>query len=281
MNLSDLINRQTPPIPWAEGEKIPWNDPAFSARMLHEHLSQEHNAASRRLAIIDEHVSWIHSEILRRRPVKVVDLCCGPGLYTGRLAELGHQCLGIDYAPASIAYARQKAEEGQLDCRYIEADVRDASFASGNGLVMMVHGELNVFRAEETRTILNKARDSLVEGGRIVLEVHALEAVIRIGEQTPKWSSAEHGLFSDRPHILLKEAYWDESLRTATERTYIIDSESGRVRRHAASIQAYDDNAYRQLLASCRFDEVKAVPSLGGVEGVKDKNYVVYIARAA
>jgi hypothetical protein len=57
MNLIDIVNRIPIPEPWVEGEKIPWNEPAFSARMLQEHLSQEHDAASRRFATIDAHVA--------------------------------------------------------------------------------------------------------------------------------------------------------------------------------------------------------------------------------
>ena len=45
MRLSDIVRRRVPPVPWEEGENIPWNDPAFSERMLAEHLSQEHNLA--------------------------------------------------------------------------------------------------------------------------------------------------------------------------------------------------------------------------------------------
>lgn len=41
-----MINRTKIPEPWSEGEKIPWNEPAFSERMLKEHLSQNHDAAS-------------------------------------------------------------------------------------------------------------------------------------------------------------------------------------------------------------------------------------------
>ena len=44
-NLLDLIRREAAPEPWAEGEKIPWDDPGFSRRMLEEHLSQAHDAA--------------------------------------------------------------------------------------------------------------------------------------------------------------------------------------------------------------------------------------------
>jgi len=48
MNLLDIIQRRAVPVPWEEGEKIPWHDPDFSRRMLREHLSQTHDLASRR-----------------------------------------------------------------------------------------------------------------------------------------------------------------------------------------------------------------------------------------
>ena len=57
MKLSDIVNRRIESVPWTEGEKIPWNAPEFSRRMLLEHLSQKHDAASRRFEIIDRHVA--------------------------------------------------------------------------------------------------------------------------------------------------------------------------------------------------------------------------------
>lgn len=33
--------------------KIPWDEPAFSQRMLENHLSQDHDWASRRLTVLD------------------------------------------------------------------------------------------------------------------------------------------------------------------------------------------------------------------------------------
>ena len=64
MDLTDIVRRSCPPQPWVEGEKIPWHDPALSWRMLAEHLSQEHDAASRRLVVIERHVAWIHRTLL-------------------------------------------------------------------------------------------------------------------------------------------------------------------------------------------------------------------------
>ncbi|MEK9676502.1 MAG: class I SAM-dependent methyltransferase, partial [Chloroflexota bacterium] len=59
MKFSDVLNRKIPPEPWSEGEKIPWDEPEFSRRMLKYHLSQDSDAASRRTEIIDSHVEWI------------------------------------------------------------------------------------------------------------------------------------------------------------------------------------------------------------------------------
>src|SRR5512133_3667932 len=108
MNLLDIVQRERPE-PWAEGDNIPWNEPGFSQRMLKEHLSQTHDAASRRTEIIERHVVFIHGEVLGGPPGRVLDLGCGPGLYANRLARLGHTVYGIDFSPASIEYARATA----------------------------------------------------------------------------------------------------------------------------------------------------------------------------
>ena len=104
MQLIDIVNRDPTPEPGDWGEKIPWHEAAFSARMLTEHLAQEHDRASRRSHLIDSEVEWVHRTMLRGHPSRVLDLTCGPGLYVHRLAALGHTCVGIDFAPASIEY---------------------------------------------------------------------------------------------------------------------------------------------------------------------------------
>lgn len=108
MDLSGLARRE-PPSPWSHGGKIPRDDPEFGARMLREHVSQHHDPAGRRLAKIDAHVAWLHESVCRDTAV-VLDLGCGRGLNTARLAKLGHGCVGIDLSPSSIEYARAQAE---------------------------------------------------------------------------------------------------------------------------------------------------------------------------
>lgn len=264
MNLIDLIQRQAVPIPWAEGEKIPWNEPAFSRRMLHEHLSQSHEAASRRLSTIDAHVAWIHRAVLSGQPSKILDLGCGPGLYSQRLAQLGHTCRGIDFSPASIAYAREQAQAAQLSCTYLEQDLRRADYGAGYDLVMFIFGEFNVFRPAEIRAMLAKAYQALGERGRLLLEVHTFAAVQESGEQPASWYSAQSGLFADYPHLCLTESFWDKEQAVATIRYFIVEGTSGAVTRYASSMQAYTKAQYQGLLNACGFEQVTFYPSLRG-----------------
>ena len=264
VDLLELVARQAVPEPWAEGEKIPWNDPDFSRRMLAEHLSQAHDMASRRFAVIDRHVAWIHGVLLQARPARILDLGCGPGLYTSRLARLGHECAGIDFSPASIAYAREQARTEGLSCTYLQHDIRAAEYGAGYDLVMLLFGEFNVFRPAEAQAIVRHAHQALREGGLLLLEVHTFALVRDIGQQPRSWYSAPSGLFSERPHLVLTEGFWDAQRAVATKRYFVVDAATGDLTRHAESVQAYSAEQYRSLLADGGFSGVTFCPSLSG-----------------
>jgi SAM-dependent methyltransferase len=279
VRLVDLVGRALPPVPWAEGEKIPWHEPAFSARMLREHLSQAHDGASRRTPLVEAQVAWIHGHILGGRPTRVLDLGCGPGLYTARLAALGHACVGVDVAPAAVDYARAQAAAAGLPCTYRLADVRTADVGRGFGLAMMLFGEINVFRPADARLVLAGARAALANGGRLLLEAHTAEAVRRMGGSAPSWRTHAEGLFSPRPHLRLDEAFWDETGRVATHRYFVVDAGTGAVERHAESVQAYSADEYRSLLGEAGFALRRIEPSLDG--GTEPGEFLVLVAEAA
>lgn len=261
MNLLELIQRDPHPQPWAEGEKIPWNDPDFSQRMLKEHLTQQHDAASRRTPKIKKHVEWIDKTLLSDGPSRILDLGCGPGLYAARLAARGHTVRGIDFSPASIEYAAKHSSE---NCSYTLGDVRTTGFGSDYDLVMFIYGEFNVFKPADAHLILQKACAALKPGGRIVLEIHTVDVVEQMGNQPSTWYSSESGLFSDRPHLCLMETFFDAEQTIATERFLIIDAETSQVTRYAASTIAYDELQIESMLQEAGFEDVCSFPSLIG-----------------
>lgn len=272
LTLKDLVQAVLP-RPWEEGDNIPWNEPGFSRRMLKEHLSQDHDAASRRYPVIERHVKFIHERILRGNPSRVLDLGCGPGLYAVRLARLGHVVYGIDFSPASIQYARELAGRENARCTFEQNDIRSASFGVDFDLAMLIYGELNVFRPSDAASILRKMRAALKPGGKLLLELSTAESVARIGAEAQSWHASSGGLFSDNPHLVLQEAFWDPDARAATKRYFIIDAESGGVTRCASTYQAYSSEELRALLSGIGFEEVIFYSSLTGEEETGPAGY--------
>ncbi|MCP4675245.1 MAG: class I SAM-dependent methyltransferase [Deltaproteobacteria bacterium] len=269
-HLDMITKRMIPPVPWDEGDNIPWNEPGFSERMLKEHLSQDHDLASRKTERIEHHVRWIFEEILGSRPGRVLDLACGPGLYASALAELGCECMGVDFSPASIRHAEETAATRKLSCSYRLADVRDGAFGDGFDLVMMIYGQINVFEREKARSILQGMAQAIVPGGTALLEPQTHDHIRGGTLPTTSWYTAPSGLFSADPHLVLQEGYWDEASSTRTERFFVIDPATGKTERYALSNVAYGEKELASMMSEVGLESIRAFPSLSGK--VEDEN---------
>ena len=272
MRIKDIMSRIVPARPWTDGEKIPWHEPEFSRRALQDHLTQDHDWASRRNEFIDRHVDWINSRL--KPGSRILDLACGPGLYTERLTRLGHSCLGVDFSPASIDYARQKAAEEGLAIEYVLEDIRKFKTKEIFDCVMFVFGEFNVFTEEDARGILNSASGALRPGGLFVLEGHTYEAVRENGVTPASWwtAPAGEGLLSPKDHICLQENYWDEGAATATTRYYAIDAGTDEVSMFCSAMVAYSIKKYERLFLEAGFQSPRRLsgkdwPAGGPFEG--------------
>jgi SAM-dependent methyltransferase len=232
--------------------------------MLAAHLDQSHDLASRRAGLIDRHVAWIHGEVFGGDSARVLELACGPGLYLQRLAVLGHECVGIDFAPAAIRHANETAAAGNFACSYRRGDIRQADFGEGFDLVLLIYGQLNVCRPAEAADILRRAHAALAAGGRILLEPQTFAHIEEAGQSHSNWSTAESGLFAAGPHLLLQESFWDAGQNARTERFFVVEPDTGAVARHAMTTAAYSDEQLAVMLADAGFRDVVPCPSLTG-----------------
>lgn len=276
MKLNDLHQRNMDLQPWVEGERVPWDDPEFSARVLAEHLAQDNDAASRPVNQIKKHIAWIHKKLLKGSPSKILELGCGPGFYTQLLAELGHSCTGIDFAPAPIKYAQDNAPE---KCTYLLGDIRNVEYGENFDLVFLIFGALNLFKPVDAISILYKILASLKPGGLLLLELSSLDSVDQIGNQPAMWYTAEKGLFYNKPHVCLMETFWDENTLTATERFYILDTNSGEVMHLAASTQGYEEDDLLSILSDIGFSDLSIIPSLTGKDDNEVNDFLVITAK--
>ena len=264
--LLSIVHRRVPAAPWDEGDNLPWHEPAFSERMLVEHLSQRHDLASRRASVIDAQARFIARQLAGLDRARILDLGCGPGLYLHRLARMGHRGRGIDFSPKAIAYARGVAAREALECDFELAHIRDAVFGENFDLVLLIYGQINVFPRPRAHDILRRAHAALGPGGTLLLEPQTPQAVRGAADDTTDWTASESGLFAGKPHLLLHERTWDEPSRTCTDRWHVVDAETAAVDRYAMSTCCYDRGELESLLRAIGFDRVETCPSLAGSE---------------
>ena len=276
MELIDIFHQSDIPFPWSAGDTFPWQDPDFSRRVLKEHLSQQHDAASRRTVLVKKHVRWIHEHVLGGQVSRILDLGCGPGLYTSSLSALGHICHGIDLSPSAIEYAQ---ERGGASCSYVQGDVRSTDFGSGFDLIMMIFGAFNELKPEDAGLLLKRACQALKVGGALLLEATTYDAVYDKGNQPPGWYRAEQEFFADEPYFCLTESFWDEEGEIAMERYIIIDAATADVNCYVNSTQAYSDQQYRDMLLRSNFDSIEIYPSLTGKKPQLQEEMFVLVAR--
>ena len=163
-SVAQILAAPRPATPWRDGDKIPWNDPHLSQRLLEVHLDPATPLASRPPEIITEHVTWLRTLVSGHFPEeqapRLLDLGCGPGLYCHQLALHGWHTVGVDFGPASIEHARrQAAREGLDQCLYLERDLKalrqeELADHAPFELVTFWFGELNAFEPGQAQKIL-------------------------------------------------------------------------------------------------------------------------------
>jgi len=276
-----LYRRPERPEPWSGSGNLPWDDPAFSERMLREHLDESHGAASRVSAERGLILGWLEGQLQLSVDSRVLDVTCGPGLYAVELARRGCRVTGVDFGPAAVAFARELAgAEGVAKrCRFIESDVRAIEFATLGPFdaALFLYGQLAVFKRDEAQALLEGIAGALRPGGRLVVEL-LNKARYDKGLRSSWWFTDDRGLWGDRPFVCLGERQWYEEAALSLERYYILHLESGQLDEIDLCDQAYEVDEMRQMMSSAGFSSVTAYEDWAGLPLYDAREWVVYVA---
>jgi 2-polyprenyl-3-methyl-5-hydroxy-6-metoxy-1,4-benzoquinol methylase len=119
---------------------------------------------------------------LEVRPgARVLDVGCGVGRWSHRLAARGALVTGIDLSPTMIAEARRRAaRKGVLDrCRFQTQDLAELDAGDRFDLVLGVTVLQHILDAQALRSAFRRMTEHLAEGGRMVLLEAAPTATAR------------------------------------------------------------------------------------------------------
>lgn len=121
------------------------------------------------------------SPLLAFQPgARVLDLCCGPGVFTVPLARRGYDVTGVDRSPAMLDRARKLAAETGATARYVQADVLEYAEPGAFDVVLNMFTSFGYFEdpADNAR-VLRTMHASLAPGGTLVLDVAGKELLAR------------------------------------------------------------------------------------------------------
>lgn len=275
-----IYNRPERPEPWERGGNLPWDDPAFSERMLREHLDDSHGAASRAAGERTLLVAWLWERLALEPGADVLDVTCGPGLYAVALAGPGAQVTGIDFGPAAVAHARDLAQAQRVAgrCRFIEADVREVDFGRERyDAALFLYGQLAVFPREEAQRLLGAVARALRPGGRLCVELLDQERVDR--EESTWWFAGESGLWGDAPYFSLGERFWYEEEQLSCERYYTLHLETGELDEILLCDQTYAAGEMEAMMRRAGFRDVAVYEAWDGLALYDAEEWVAYVAQ--
>jgi ubiquinone/menaquinone biosynthesis C-methylase UbiE len=275
-----IYHRPDLSAPLTNAKNLPWNDPAFSERMLREHLDESHGAATRIAVERAAQLDWLWSGLALQPGSRVLDVTCGPGLYAVELARRGCLVTGIDFNPAAIAYAKDLAlSEGvAARCTFIEQDVRRMNLvATEFDAALFLYGQLAVFTKAEAQTLLNQLALALKPGGKVCIELLNQERVDKT--RTEWWFTDDKGLWGDRPFLHLGERCWHEAEELSVERFFIIHLETGQLTEISLSDQTYAAETMTRMICQAGFTQVEVYPAWDHLPLYDADEWMVYIAR--
>lgn len=206
MNISDLLRLGEKPPLYEKGTAVMWTDPHISGQLLDIHLNPDIDLASRKKRTVEKTIEWILAQ-LPDRELHILDLGCGPGLYTERLAALGHRVTGVDFSSTAIDHANNQAAASRYGIRYTHGNYLEIDFGAGQyDLVLMVYTDFGVLLPVEREKLLRKVHHSLKKDGQFLFDVlndHNMEE--KTGPQT--WEILEKGFWRPHPHMVLFECF--------------------------------------------------------------------------
>jgi 2-polyprenyl-3-methyl-5-hydroxy-6-metoxy-1,4-benzoquinol methylase len=110
----------------------------------------------------------------------ILDLCCGPGRHSVRLAQKGFQVVGVDLSAFLLQKADTLAKDEGVQVEYVREDMRKFLRKESFDLIICLYNSFGYFEnRDDDLKVLRNVYQNLKPGGRFLLEATSKEVLAR------------------------------------------------------------------------------------------------------
>jgi len=258
------------------GEPSFWDDQHISESMLEAHLNPDHDAASRKAGTIDKEVEHLVLSGILKNGDRVLDLGCGPGLYSSRLCQMGMKVTGVDISRRSVDYAARYAEENGLNIDYRRIDFFDIDHNAEFDAVMQIYGELNTFSDDRRDTLMAKIHKALKTGSLFIFDVSTRALRAKEGLKN-SWYVSDGGFWRPGKHLVLEQGFDYPDHDVWLDQYIVVDDE--RVAVYRNWFHDYTLESIGQVLEKAGFEIMHVWNDLNGTPYEEGGDWIAIVSR--
>jgi len=179
-----------------------WTNEKISPFIFQSHFNDSVYGGSKNKNFVKNSVDFIHDVGKSHKCSKILDLGCGPGIYSIPLSKLGYDVTGIDISEKAIQHANNLAHEQNLDTKHFKEDILKLRIEEKYDMSLLLYEIYSTFSKKQREILLKKIWDGLTESGLFILDV---PTNIRYQKQNSLkvWDFYEKDeLFIQYPHYL-------------------------------------------------------------------------------
>jgi SAM-dependent methyltransferase len=125
-------------------------------------------------------VDFLIKELKLGKPMSILDLACGHGRHSNRLAELGYQVIGIDITQDFIDIARKDAHKKKIFVKYLRQDMRKIQYKNEFDRILLLFTAFGYYEDDVNLSILKKISRALKKDGLFCFDIPNRDGMMKI-----------------------------------------------------------------------------------------------------
>ncbi|MED1438684.1 class I SAM-dependent methyltransferase [Aeribacillus composti] len=225
----------------------------------------------------DEWAQFLHQAIQRygNGGNRVLDLACGTGEISYRMAELGYELTGVDLSGEMLAVAQEKMMKKGFDALFIEQDMRELKGYKPFDAVLLNCDSINyLLKEEDVVKTFQAVYDHLNRNGLFLFDAHSVHKMEKI---------FKHAVFADNDEDVsyIWKCFDGEYPNSVIhELTFFVNNGTDYVRLDEDHYQrTFSISEYRYMLEKCGFTIVDITDGIFQSPDIEQAERIFYIAK--